>query len=151
MGAASAAGDRFDRLVGRLDALCAGDDAVELRLLPERQLVVRKGMVAAQRDGSRKAGREAPAAGGYEIFVASRDAERAESNPPALQTLGATRPDEPADLRLTEGERERTWSLVGPSGESIAVRLRAGDGASAAELSNVLALVREALFARSER
>jgi len=118
---------------------------VELRRLPERQLVIRTGMVTAPRERGLKASGEAPTERGYEIFVASRDADATASHPPALVTLELTPAGEPPDLILSEGEPERSWSFTGRSGESVSVRVRAGAGAPLAEISTLLSAVRELL------
>lgn len=143
--------ERFDRLVARLETLCRAREGVELRVLPEWQLVIRKGMSATPRDPVTKAAREAPSSDGYEIFVSSRAAGSADAAPSALLRPRPSAVPDPDELTIMDEPRERTWSLVGPSGESLSVRVRAGADAPLHEVSSILDEVRESLLAGGGR
>jgi hypothetical protein len=107
-------------------------------------------MVATPRDHGLKAAREAPSREGYEIIVASRAAEPPDAAPPALLRPRPS-PLGPDTFAVTDERGERSWSLAGPSGESISVRLRAGPDASRRELSSILDAIHESLLAGGGR
>jgi hypothetical protein len=126
----------------------------EIRLLPENQMLVVKGLVPSPAAGRRgKAESSAPGPGGYEIYVVCRPPEEhaalaATSQRPSGPASGPVLWDPGAmSLRLGEDARGGHWQVLTPAGGVLTVHARCGSPAVVAEVNRLLSEIEAVLLA----
>jgi hypothetical protein len=124
----------------------ANNQELALRVLPEGQFFVRRGMVPNPLSGQGvKAAVEIPGRDGFEIVV--RCSLETESTP-GMPASAAIHPHTRASALRTETVGGTSyWSLRVPEGTEVTVRVSSGEQASAAEISDVLSVIEKVVSA----
>jgi hypothetical protein len=133
-------------LARRLERALRGVPASQVRLLPEGQLLVTRGLVPNPAMGRRaKAESSVPGPAGYDLYVACRSPqEQADLAATSQRMSGPTsRPaawdPDTSRLRLEGGARSGHWQVLIPTGEVLTVDVRCGSPQVAAEVNRLLA------------
>ena len=119
------------------------DREVNVRLLPEDQLLISKNLVASPDDTGHKTPRMAPAEKGYTIYIKSSVGH--ESAVPPQRTsvpVDAVRIDSAVPtLRLDRKSLEQRWELLNAEGARLSITARCGSVAVFDEVDGVLDVV----------
>lgn len=139
---------RFARLKALVESVISKRPNVALSILPEHQMRILKDMIDTPSigPGQKKAGNQ-PLPQGYEIFVAIRAADTANS-PVSAAVLPPLEPMPSTEypLALETGCTERLWHLAGPIDQQFIVRVRAGNLASNLEINDILSAITDGLL-----
>lgn len=135
-----------DALESALRRAVDANEELALRVLPEGQFFVRRGMVPNPLSGQGvKAAVEIPGRDGFEIVV------RCDLDPesrPGVPAAAAIRPrTRAAALRMETVGGAACWLLPVPGGTQVTVRVSSGEHAPAAEINDVLGVIEKVVRA----
>ncbi len=140
---------RMPALIARLESLLHGHPEVELRVLPDSQIVIRSRMMPNPVAASGlKAAAEIPSAQGYEIYVSCRGPATAGTRSAPSAQLRAPAMPFPPDGRLGLEPRARaaSWHFLNRDGDAVAVRVRLGSRAPREEVEAILGAIEAGLL-----
>jgi hypothetical protein len=127
----------------------AGEKAIEILLLSDDQMLIRKHMVPNPEPAGFKTPALVPTAAGYAIYVSCRLPSASEERPVQRVTFPAQPvPWDEAGmtLHLDHATLDQSWQLLNHVGERISVTVHCGSEQVFDEVDHVLALVATSLF-----
>ena len=141
------------RLHRRLVADFGTDDEMDIRLLPDSQMLISKHLAPnPSRERGGKAESLAPSANGYQVYVSERSIEDyTASGATSQRGLGpAARPvywdATTMELAVSGTDPSPEWRLVNPAGRVVTINVKSGSANVVDEVNSILAEVAAALL-----